>query len=584
MAYGAKYKFSFEDVHGVTYEVRLLEDGYSGTVTWRALGAAPVIRMQESGAFRATSCELTLECQVDGEFAFLYTSDPRQYKITVYRGSHLIWQGFVVTEIYSEPDIAPPYDVRVTATDGLGVLKEYDFIPSGMRTVRGHLESFLSSTGLSNSITCVSSLRRHGDTVPNFFDSVEISLDYHAGHSVYDALEDLLKTMRCFVTQWSGAWLVIRETDVSVTSGGKVPGYVLPVAAETATYSSNISNLTATVGQMGVARLWPVGFLTRTIRPAKKSVKVRSEWHLKNGLFPTSDDLNWLGGGDYSHGSGESTWSLGNMGGVGMMYTEISMENFIDDIKLSVKVAHNHTWTNYNGNPYVLLTAQYSQQGTMYYYDPETGWSTSSPAEGERHPIVKTNRQNDPNGWDEYSVTIPSAGTSQSVMLIVAVAGHLVTVADVSLELLTVKGYEDTILIDNGARGIAEDLSVSGGRETAAYTIGAWLVDGVFRRVSNQVIITSFDDADNSELDYLSLTALNYAKVHAAPRIEISGTVNFPTILAEQPLIIQSHGVWALMENYDWNLKEAEINFRAVTLPAVTLDVESETITSIPNN
>ena len=586
MSYGAKYKFKFEDIHGVTYEVRLLEDSYYGDPTVRPLGAAPVIRMQESGAFRTTSCELTLECQVDGEFADLYTSDPLQYKIVVYRGVELVWQGFVATEIYSEPDIAPPYDVKVTATDGLGVLKEYDFVPAGLQTVRKHLEDLISWTGIDNVIYCATSLCRHGDTVPNFFDEVLISLDYHTGDSVYDALEDLLRTMRCFVTQWSGKWLVIRETDVTVNSGNsKVPMYVLPVTPSTPTYSADITYLAASVGQMGVEQLWPVGFLTRTIRPAKKSVKVKSEWHLKSAAPPTTDDSSdgWTGMSDYGHSSGYPTWTLGNLGGTGGMYATIPMANYLDDVKVTVKVAHNQTWTNWNGKPYVKITAQYSDASNTYYYDPENGWTTTGPAQGNEVSVEKTNRSNDPNGWDEVSATLPSANKSQDVQLVVIVTGHLVTVADVSVELGTVKGYEDTILIDNGARGAAPDLSVSGGREVAGYIIRQEWVDGVFVRSGYQTIIQSFDDADNTDLDYLSLTALNYAKEHAAPRIEITGTIDFPSIRPIQPIIIKSHGVWALMESYDWNLKEAEINFKAVTLPSATLTVDSETITSLPN-
>ena len=138
MAYGLKYRFKFENIHGVTYEVKLLEDGFSGTVKVRPLGAAPVIRMQTSGPFRSTCCELSLECQDDGEFADLYSTEPTQYKVEVYHGSIPIWYGFIATELYSEPDIAPPYDVRVTATDGLGVLKEYYFVPAGAQTIRTH--------------------------------------------------------------------------------------------------------------------------------------------------------------------------------------------------------------------------------------------------------------------------------------------------------------------------------------------------------------------------------------------------------------------------------------------------------------
>ena len=131
MAYGTKFRFRFDSCHGTTYEVRLQEDGYSGSITDRPLGKAPVIRMQDSDPIRATTCELALECRVDGEYVDLYTLDPKQFKVEVrYKSGSswpVVWSGFVATEIYSEPDIAPPYDVNITATDGIGVLKEYTF-------------------------------------------------------------------------------------------------------------------------------------------------------------------------------------------------------------------------------------------------------------------------------------------------------------------------------------------------------------------------------------------------------------------------------------------------------------------------
>ena len=583
MGYVARYKFKFENEHGKTYEVRLLEDGYSGSVTWRPLGGAPVIRMQESGAFRTTSCELVLECQADtlgvGEFAFLYTSDPRKYKIVVYDNSDLIWQGFVATEIYSEPSIAPPYDVRVTATDGIGVLKEEDFVPAGLQSVRTHLATLLGQTGLSNAISCVSSIKRHGDTVQNFFDEVLISLDHHDGDSAYEALEDLLKTMRCFVTQWKGSWLVVRETDVTVNGSGNVPGYLCPVNSATATSSTNIANLTASFGKMGVADMWPIGHLTRTVRPAKKSAKVKAEWHLKNAAPPISGS-GWTGLGDYVHSSGSATWALGALGGSGVMYAEVAMDNFLDDVKVTVKVAHNHTWTNWNGTPYVTIAAQYQDASNTYYYDPNTGWTTTSPARGDNVTVEKTNRNYDPNGWDEVTVTFPSA-TSQQVILTVLVGGHLVDVGGVSVMLGTVRGYEDTIVIDNGARGSAADLSISGGREASGYVIFPEWTDGVFVRSGYQTVIQSFDDADNSDLDYLSLTALNYAKVHAEARIETTGKMDMPSSRTYIPLVFLHGGAYSIMESYDWNLKEAEINFKAVTLPTAVLTVDSETITSL---
>ena len=98
MAYGLKYRFYCWSEHGVLHLVQLWQDGYSGSIIERPLGKSPVIRMQESGPFRSTSCNLTLECQEDGEFADLYTSNPLEFQVDVYEkdGSWgMTWVQFV---------------------------------------------------------------------------------------------------------------------------------------------------------------------------------------------------------------------------------------------------------------------------------------------------------------------------------------------------------------------------------------------------------------------------------------------------------------------------------------------------------
>ena len=599
MAYGAKYKFKFENEHGIVYEIRLLEKDYSGSVTTRPLGSAPIIRMQQNGPFRSTSCDLTLECQVDnlgvGEFSFLYTSDPQQYKIVVYHGAILLWQGFVATEIYSEPDIAPPYDVKVTATDGLGVLKEYDFEPAGEQTIRAHLTTLLGRTGLSNGIYTVSSLKEHGRTPADFIDGVLIDLDYHDGDNCYDTLLDLLKTMRLTITQWGGEWLILRETDITVNSSGKVPGYFTPVDPNTQTYSLNIDGLTATVGQMGVAQMWPVGYLTRRVSPAKKSVKVIAPWHWKNGFAEVKDN-GWNVQDDSSGGGNQNAYFVANgsyynlgtpamqIGTMrGKLWSDEALHRLMVDFKVTVRVSKNNAIpSNYpQGLSYLCITAVWDS-GTPKYYTDRDGWDAGINDEGNQVSITATNPDHDIASTQEVSMVIPAPLDNNVGTLTIRIVGKLVEVYDIRVEPSTIKGYEDTILIDNGARGSADDLEIAGGRMTLTNFIRTTFYQGVFLWQNDRHVLTSYDDADNSELDYLSLTALNYAKVHAAARIEITGTIDFPVGRFEQPLLIQSHGSWALIESYDWNLKDAEINFKAVTLPTAVLSVDSETITSLP--
>ena len=601
MAYGTKYRFRFDNIHGVGYEVLLMERNYDGTVTDRPLGASPVIRMQDSGPFRSTCCELTLECQADvqgvGEFAFLYTSDPQKYKVVVNVGQVMIWQGFVATEIYSEPDIAPPYDVRVTATDGLGVLKEYDFEPAGERTIREHLSAFLGNTGLAASILAITSLREHGKTTVDFLDGVLIDLDYHEGDNCYDVLLDLLKTLRLTITQWGGNWLVVRETDVAVNGSGRVPGYCSPIDPEVDTYSLNIDDLTATVGQMGVAQMWPVGYLTRRVSPAKRKVKVRAPWHWKSG-FPSVSDDGWnvsgypgyeqnayfvAAGGYYNLGS-YSTAVMDAM--YGKLWSQKLIRRFVDDLKVTVRVSKNSQLSSIYAQGtsalYIYADCTYgSTSSNTIHYSNTDGWEASAGDRGTSVEITTTNPGHDIASTQEVSVVIPAPLKDDLSAITIRIDGRLVEVYDIRVEPSTIEGYEDTVIIDNGARGDAELLEIAGGRMMTSNFINTAFYRGVFLWMGDHHVLTSYDDADNSELDYLSLTALNYAKVHAAPRVEISGKIDFPLGRFEPPLLVSSHGSWALVERYDWNLKDAEIDFRAVTLPAVTLDVESETITSL---
>lgn len=590
MAYGTKYKFKFQNVNGAVYEIRLQEMGYSGTATERPLGAAPVIHMQENGAIRSTSVDLTLECQVDGEFAFLYTSDPQKYRIAIYTNTDLIWQGFVATELYSEPDIAPPYDVKVTATDGLGALKEYEFEPVGSLSIRHHLENLMLYTGLDLGFRVVTSLEEYStagnyplDTPNAFIDGALINLDFYEGKTVYDVLEGLLSSLRCTITQWNDDWLIIRETDLSVNGNGRVPGYYIPTTRTTATYSTNINYLTATVGQMGVANMWPIGFLTRRVVPAKYAVKVRSPWTFKNGFQKVSDNTWTLSGNVSFNNAG---YLLYLQPGAGVTIGTASQSKVLNKLVTGIRVRIKAEATSMTtGSHYVTLQVAWGN----YRYSPSTGWATNPNLEVGTETITATSETHDPDEAQVVEFVIPSILDTNIGTLSVSVSGFYVIVHDIEVMPDTVAGYEDNILIDNDARGERSPLDSAFGTINNANYESLDFLMGVFWRVTDLggATMTSpiyyFSDSNNTNKDYLAITALSCAKECAAPRIEITGTIDVPNTRNQQPLLIKSHNVWALMESYDWNLKEAEINFKAVTLPTASLTVDSETRKSIPN-
>lgn len=592
MAYGLKYSFKFEATHDLTYEVRILEMDFSGTAVQRPLGSAPVIHMQEADPIRATSVDLVLECQTDGEYVDLYSLDPRQYKVEIYRGTaSKIWEGFIATELYSEPDIAPPYDVRVTATDGLGVLKEYQYETGwGGRTVREQLQQMLlSKTGLSLDLYTVSRLREYGELTTSFLDEVKIDLDYMEGKNCYEVLCELLTSMRCVITQWRDAWLIIRTTDLNgqIKSNGDVTVMESEYRGINDTFTHDMEDLTAKLGQMGATGtdMWPIGYLTRRIVPAKKSVKVTSKWNLKNGAPALT---SWVGSGDAHtdvHYGGSTFWGLGT----GYAYTEgriaasMNTFDFQRDIKVTVKVSGS-SFSHIRPSAHVKVVAGWVSNGVTKYYSPTDGWDASA-ADNEEIPVTSTNVYGDPNVCETVEVIIPAAQDSNAGYFAINVVGLNVEVYDVDIRLMAGGGYEDTINIDNDARGSAPGIEISGGRELDTKLMPADFVAGVFYHnygSDASDIITAFSDADYINRDFMSLAALSYAKENAAPRIEISGNLDFPAALTFHPLIVKSHGIWALVSSFDWNLKESEYNFKAVTLPTATLTVDSETITSLP--
>ena len=587
MAYGVKYRFQFVSVNGTVYRVDLSEDGYSGTVTTRPLGKAPVIRMQDSDNIRATSCDLVLECQEDGEFVDLYTTNPFQYKVEVGKvtgnAATGIWRGYVATEIYSEPDIAPPYDVRVTATDGIGILKEYEFEPVGAKSIRSHICALLNKAGDDAPMFYYATkLSEFQDTETAFMDKAFIDLDYMAGKTCYDVLKELLSSLRSVLLYRGAYWLIVREVDVQMSDAGMLTAVQCITDNPYYSPSSTTVKMGKSVGQMGVADMWPVGYLTRRVSPAKRSVKVRADWNLCDGSQPLAD---WLGAGECS--SGAPPRYLGTLGGQGTLSNVISMAQFITDIKITVKAWRGSVWQNYNGAPYLMVTAMWQPSGgTVKYYHPDTGWTTDSPGTGEEHVIDRTNRTSDPALAQEISVSIPGPSDSSSGNLVVYVSGHLAAVYDVDVELVTMKGYEDTISINNGARGAAPDLSITGGREISSFLIYAGFARGVWTNASTHSIMTSFSDKMNVGKDFMSLTALAYAREVAAPRIEITGKLNhvYDSAVGMPAPFIKSHGVWALMKTMSWDMGLEDVDFTAVTLPSVAMSVDSEEITSIPND
>ncbi len=133
--FGLKYYAEMRSKHhNILWRVEIAERGYAGSseemtfagdepiiITWEARGDefyAPV---------KASEATINILCKDNFHYLSLFTSDARQFRVSIFRSGALYWRGFVTADLYSETFTAPPYTVTIKAVDGFNLLESYIF-------------------------------------------------------------------------------------------------------------------------------------------------------------------------------------------------------------------------------------------------------------------------------------------------------------------------------------------------------------------------------------------------------------------------------------------------------------------------
>ena len=583
MAYATKYLFKWQSANGTTREIRVLKDGYSGSVIQRHLGRAPVLKKQHNGNVYGTSLEFYAECAVDGEFAEFYTTDPKAYKVELYAGSTLLWQGYVTPELYREPDIAPPYDVQVIATDGVGELKLYNFAPQGLVTLRAMLTYLLGYTGLGTDVYLVSSIKPGGSGAAGSLLSKSINLDFMAGETCYKVLTLLLDTLHASITWWKGAWILARETNVTLSSG-KVQYY------NTSGNSATLTGSVVTLGKIRTNDAWPVGQLSTEVNPAKNSVTIQAPWH-PTTAFVNSDmdtDTGWDKTNNASFDSTKKAYYLVGNGAstaIAGISQDISMGGIRTPMRFTGKFCATTASASVDFGNMIFLVAQYQVGSTTYHVGKDSDGNPTWLA-GQANLLDFITRPSvydtDETNAEEITFDIPAFGllgsSYPSGTLSFIIAGTGVYVFNAYLDVVLPKGYQDNLYLDNGARGSGDSVEIVIGRETSDVNYYKAFLQGIL--LDSGSLITSFKDAyitDNG-LDYLSFISRDYARSIALPRLTRTGTVFLESAVSFPPLVFIKGAVNYWLEGFSWDMYEDELQISAKSLPTATITVDSEVI------
>jgi hypothetical protein len=581
--YGKIYQFSIKAQNGEDVDIFISKKGYTGAVHRRPLGRAPILRRERNGCILGSSLEIYAECRVDGEFAQLYTSSADEFLVEVYRNNFMQWSGFVTPELYSEPDIAPPYDVQIIATDGLGELKNHGFIQEGgPKSYREHLEAILAHTGLSLGLGTVSDLQyqdsEDGWSANNDLLSIVVDLSHREKDDCYEVLQDLLTSVNACILRDNSQWHIIRESDLHNHIGQLI-------AAE--------------LGSATHCDWWPIGNLSTDILPAKKFIELRSENSYKDSVLENSwmqEDNAWEKEFDAVYDESEQAYRLPRQySGINQavefnaevgyrLLLHISARNIgsgEDAQKLGVIV-------RIDGRMYMAGSEFWLVQGTRS----KSGYAWKAEEGTLEIELPAPSYSDTKSDADDIDIVIPlykydnrayAYATSVDVTLYNLTGNYAIAIYECSLsQYERSQGHEIAVNIANNAREADSDvdLMLNDGDYTAP---GADVFRNAIPLAQNGEIIKTWRTS-TAEGSYLPVMAKDYAMQVALPRMRYKGKVNVPDMTWPViPLLFVRDDTYYFLNTFSLDMLLSELEVELISIPNAIVELESEIVTELPS-
>lgn len=231
MALNLRATIEGSDIYGNNAEIRIYLEGFAGAPVTRK-GASDFFEIQWGDSNSELlpniyGAQLTARffAETDYEFLDLFTVATRECYIEaeLTDTNELIFCGYTEPAKWSEPLIAPPYEVSLTAYDGLGLLTDEEFLTAareyyeGTETALALLQKLLAKTGLTLPLNTAVNIRPVGELT--YFDSLtQYKKDQYTyrDKDCYEVLEQLFVNVRIF--QRLGKWYAISNDNWEKTN------------------------------------------------------------------------------------------------------------------------------------------------------------------------------------------------------------------------------------------------------------------------------------------------------------------------------------------------------------------------------
>ena len=216
MAYALKYYGELGDYYDRIIRVEIYENNYLGSDSEMQLaGAQLTMTGDDENLFLdivSTSVSVQVTSLTNFQYIDLYTGNKRKFQMIVKRDGVVIFKGWIVPDLYTEPYDTPPYPVTITARDGLVELETIDFDLVGIKTQSEILQTVLSQiVSDSNAIVYVgvNSFEENHITTESPLSQTWVNCERYSENTYSEVLSDLCYLYGARIYQREGEfWFV----------------------------------------------------------------------------------------------------------------------------------------------------------------------------------------------------------------------------------------------------------------------------------------------------------------------------------------------------------------------------------------
>jgi hypothetical protein len=189
--------------------------------------------------FRASYLDISFYKEsLSDDFSELFAAESDAFKVTLKKNNVLFWQGWIGSQLFSEPFASPPYPISLRAYDGLHLLKNIPYFDDpevfqatsnlfndrfGYHNIVDVVEKCIYNTGVLNNVFYCINIQNSESVTSSLFFPVRSRVHHQTflkGESnsmnMEEVLQMILKSLGATIYQRDGNWCIIRISDFTL--------------------------------------------------------------------------------------------------------------------------------------------------------------------------------------------------------------------------------------------------------------------------------------------------------------------------------------------------------------------------------